>query len=364
MARANALLGHLFSNGIKSFCRKHNIRLSAIHLVGTHANIPNRIRRLGAYNADTHPYGWNKTVATETGATTVFEFRVLEHGDFRPRIPPIAFAYRTLLTHREKFRVCLNIDQLASLTFIPPSTGQSVSRTQFCDCGPGNLFIDYAMRYCTTSGTGEDHDGSVAAQGTINQELVDVVCTNRYLQTQPSLSIGTEMFGDHEAQHLINECLARNMSGADTVSTITRITAHNILKQYRRSLEELFPPHQQVDELFICGRGAKNSSIIDYLESELPESVITKPLHDIGIPGDANEAVCYAHLAFEAMLCQATRQPSHTQPKPLPLTGLEAHYVGGKVVSGTDWDTLLARILHFSKGGQIFAWTDVRVSQT
>ena len=352
MSRANGLLGHLFSSGIKTFCRKHDVRLSAIHLVGTHANIPNRTRRLGAHNADTHPYGWNKAIAAETGITTVFEFKVIERGDFRPRIPPTAFAYRTVLTHKERFRVCLNIDDLASLTFIPPSANQDASRTQFCDCGPGNLFIDYAVRYYTANGTGEDHSGYLAAQGTINQGLVDVICTDRYLQTKPYLSMATEMFGDHEAQHLIDECLARNMDAADAVATITRIIARNILNQYRRSLEERFPAHQQVDELFICGRGARNPNIIDYLESELPESVITRPLDDIGIPGDANKAVCYAHLAFETIRCRATRRPASAQTELSPSTMLGAHYVGGKVVCG---------ILRFSKGEQLYAASEVSV---
>jgi Tfp pilus assembly PilM family ATPase len=78
------------------------------------------------------------------------------------------------------------------------------------------------------------------------------------------------------------------MSEIDTLATVTRITAQNILKQYRRLLQLFSQPDQQVDELFIGGRSARNSNIIDYLESELPESVIMKPLSDIGIPGDAH----------------------------------------------------------------------------
>jgi hypothetical protein len=60
------------------------------------------------------------------------------------------------------------------------------------------------------------------------------------------------MFGDHEAQQLIDECLYSNMSEIDTLATVTRITAQNILKQYRRLLQLFFQPDQQVDELFIC----------------------------------------------------------------------------------------------------------------
>ncbi|KAI4943669.1 hypothetical protein J4E86_009632 [Alternaria arbusti] len=80
------------------------------------------------------------------------------------------------------------------------------------------------------------------------------------------------------------------LSEADTIATVTRITAENILKQYRRLLALRFPAGQDVDELFISGPSARNANIIDYLEAELPERVITKPFDDIGIPGDANEA--------------------------------------------------------------------------
>jgi 1,6-anhydro-N-acetylmuramate kinase len=360
----NALLGHLFSSSIKSFCRKHNIRLSSVDLVGTDAQTPNRTRRSGSYNADTHPHGWNKLVAAETGITTIFDFRVLERSAFRPHIPPIAFADRILLTHREKFRVCLNIEQLASLTFVPPSFEQNACSVLFRHCGPGNLFIDYAVRYCTSNDASEDRDGSLASVGTVNQELADRICDSHSFEAPPSLSIAAEMFGDHDAQHLINECLALNMCEADIVATITRIVAQNILNQYRKSLKELFTSNQQVDELFICGRGARNSNIIDYLEAKLPQSVITKPLHDIGIPGDANEAICYAHLAFEALLCQTTRRPECLQTDTPNSSSWNNKYVGGKVVGGVGWDDLLARILRFSKGKQLSASTDVRVINT
>ena len=145
------------------------------------------------------------------------------------------------------------------------------------------------------------------------------------------------MFGDHEAQQLIDECLYSNMSEIDTLATITRITAQNILKQYRRLLQLFFQPDQEVDELFIGGRSARNSNIIDYLKSELPESVITKPLSDIGIPGDAQEAVCYAHLGLEAVLNQVTQAADASLAPTSAYPNADA--VRSKVVPGDDGTT-------------------------
>lgn len=165
------------------------------------------------------------------------------------------------------------------------------------------------------------------------------------------------MFGDHDAQRLIDECLFQDLSEADTIATITRITAANILQSYQRLLAHYFPSGQNVDEIFVCGPSARNLNIIDYLESKLPESVITKPLDDIGLPGDTNQAVCYAHLALEAALGQATLP---TPPATAPSKQADDAFVRGKILRGTRWDDVAARILHFSGGKQLSVTKDVR----
>jgi 1,6-anhydro-N-acetylmuramate kinase len=217
------------------------------------------------------------------------------------------------------------------------------------------------MRYCTSNDHSEDYDGKTASQGKVDQRIVDRFLDARdYLRHPPSLNMATEMFGDHEAQQLIDECLYNSLSEEDTIATITRITAQNILKQYQRLLQFCYPADQKVDELFICGPGARNSCIVDYLETELPESVITKPLHDIGIPGDAHEAVCYAYLALEAVLEGAT----HSAP-PLPASNT-AHpttdIVHATVTPGTRWEELVSQVLEFSDGYRFRVATDVRIS--
>ncbi|CAN9094675.1 unnamed protein product [Alternaria alternata] len=263
VARANALLGYLFSNGIRSFCEKHDIPLASIDLVGTHAS---GLRRPGvpeSNDLNTHPLGWNANVSAETGISTVFDLTVVEAG----------------LPH----------------------------------------------------------------EGIVTQFLE----TYDYSRILPSLSVAREMFGDHEAQRLIDECVFLELSEADIVATVTRVTAENILRQYRRLLALSFPAGQNVDELFISGPSARNANIIDYLEAELPESVITKPLDDIGIPGDANEVVCYAHLALEAVLGQPVRysaelsrswsQPGHD-------------IVLGRVMRGENWENLTTWLQKFAGG--------------
>ncbi|KAJ4315719.1 hypothetical protein N0V94_005802 [Neodidymelliopsis sp. IMI 364377] len=329
---------------------------------GTHSEILKILHRhtneAGAREDQTH---WSSIVAAETDISTVFDFAVIESAFVRPHIRPIAYVERLFLQHSTKFRVCLNIEQISTLSFIPAYDDDGARATISRDCGPGSLLIDYAMRYCTSNNHSEDYDGKMASQGKVNQGIVDrFLDAHDYLRHPPAPNMVTEMFGDHEAQQLIDECLYNSLSEEDTLATITRITAQNILKQYQRLLQFCYPPDQKVDELFICGPGARNSCIIDYLEAELPESVITKPLHDIGIPGDAHEAVCYAYLALEAVLEEATH--SAAPPPASNSTHPIADIVKATVTPGRRWEELVSQVLEFSDGQRLRIATDVRIS--
>jgi len=346
--RLNALLGYLFSNGITTFCEKYCIPLASINLVGTHTSGLRRPDMPETNDLSTHPLGWNANINTEIGVNTVFDFAVIEAGSLRPQASPVAYIDQLFLRHSSKFRACLNIGELANCSFIPPRSKGDVRGTNCRDCGPGSVFIDYAMKYCTSNDQNNDNDGEYAAPGKPNQAIVTrFLQTHDYSRVLPSLSIARDMFGEHEAQRVVDECIFMKLSEADTIATVTRITAENILKQYRRLLALRFPAGQDVDELFISGPSARNANIIDYLEAELPERVITKPFDDIGIPGDANEAVCYAHLALESVLGQPTRSSTELS-RPWSQSGHDA--VLGRVVRGESWETLTAQLQKFGDG--------------
>jgi 1,6-anhydro-N-acetylmuramate kinase len=348
MTRINALLGYLFSNGITTFCEEYGIPLASIDLVGTHTSGLRRFGLVETNDLTTHPLGWNAKISADIGTNTVFDFAVIEAGFVRPHVSPVAYVDKLFLRHPSKFRVCLSIGELINCSFIPPWSDENARGTNCRDCGPGSVLIDYAMKYCTSNDRTNDNDGQYATPGKPHVGVVtQYLKMHDYSRILPSLSVAREMFGDHEAQRLIDECIFLKLSEVDTIATVTRITAENILRQYRRLLALLFPAGQDVNELFISGPSARNANIIDYLEAKLPETVITKPLDDIGIPGDANEAVCYAHLAMEAVLGQPIRSSAEPS-RPWSQPGHDI--VLGRVVRGENWETLTDRLQKFDDG--------------
>ena len=359
--RLNTQIVELFADGIKAFCSHHGILLSTIDCVGTHTPSLSRYHTATTVKTDNRSLGWNGIIQEKTGLTTIHDFTIMQGKVNRPLTTPVSYVDRVILRHPVKFRACLNIDDLSNISFISASAPSDSKATMSRNCGPGILFIDYATRYCTSNSQIDDRYGNFAANGTINHSIVDrFLNSHDYLALTPPLHMAREMFGDHEAQRLIDECLFANMCDADILATISRITAQNILQQYRRLLEAFFPGGQQVDELFICGPGSHNANIVDYLEVELPASVITKPLDDIGIPGDANGAVCYAHLAMEALVRQTTRvsgESAETQDE------VEEEVVAARIARGENWDALVERVRGYSGRKPLRVTKDVRIER-
>ncbi|KAI2483309.1 hypothetical protein Ptr902_05626 [Pyrenophora tritici-repentis] len=348
VAHVNTLLGCMFSNGIKTFCHNYGVQIDSIDMIGTHMSGLRRVAMPESDDLNMHTLGWNVDVTANTGVTTVFDFAVIETSYVKPHVSPVAFVNRIFLRHPFKFRACLPIGELVNCSFIPPWTDGSPWKTYWRDCGPGSLLVNYAVRYCTSNNCHEDNNGKLGMRGMVNQAVVkQFLAYNDYSTSLPSPRIAREMFGDHEAQRLIDTCLSLKLSRADIIATITRITAENMLRQYCRLLALGFSEHQTVEELFISGPSARNTNIIDYLEAELPESVITKPLDDIGIPGDANEAVCYAHLALEAVLGVPIRSSVALSWPPIQVG---EDVVLGRVVQGMGWGNLSSRLQNFGNG--------------
>ena len=151
---------------------------------------------------------WTAVVASETGTTTVTNLPVTRRfvNQKNPTAgPPIDSLF---LQHPKKFRVCAIINELLHITVILPAKDERRTPPLRSFCGPGTMFIDYAMRYATSNRVKNDYNGHYSSQGTVDQNIVHHFFeVNDYSTRVPSLSIATGMFGHHEVQGVIDECL-------------------------------------------------------------------------------------------------------------------------------------------------------------
>lgn len=233
----------MFGEAVKDFCAKHHVNVTDIDLIGSHGQTvwlltrpkEGEIRSAACLGEGTVIVSCERKCLTKqsgmTGITAVTDFRMAEQAVGRQGAPLVALIDGLLLRHPTKWRICQNIGGIANLCFIPPDTLGGIDQMVDWDCGPGNMFIDAAMRYYTDGKMEYDKDGEWGARGTVNQSIVDeFLDSNYYCNLLPPKTTGREDFGDNEAFAIIRACEASGMDKYDVLATITRITAQNIIK--------------------------------------------------------------------------------------------------------------------------------------
>ena len=150
MTQLNVQLGIMFADAVEEFCHKHQIEMQSIDLIGSHGQtiwlltLPKDGETRSAFCL-----GDATIISGRTGITTVTDFRQAEQAVGRQGAPLVALIDGLLLRHPTKMRVCQNIGGIANLCFIPPDNEGGVDAMIDWDCGPGNMFIDAAMRFFT-----------------------------------------------------------------------------------------------------------------------------------------------------------------------------------------------------------------------
>ncbi len=104
----------------------------------------------------------------------------------------------------------------------------------------------------------------------------------------------------------------------DLVATVTALTARSIADACRRFIF----PRGPVDQLIVTGGGAQNPTLMRMIAAELPNlEVLTAA--DVGVDGNALEAVAFAILGYQMLRGRQGNIPS--------VTGARAPAVLGKL---------------------------------
>ena len=114
-------------------------------------------------------------------------------------------------------RLVQNIGGIGNVTVLPSES--STECISAFDTGPGNMVMDAIVRQATDGRQDYDPNGSIAAQGKVDQRLVDQCLEDEYFKRLPPKSTGREVYGAAYAVRLMEMAAKRSLSLEDTLAS-------------------------------------------------------------------------------------------------------------------------------------------------
>jgi anhydro-N-acetylmuramic acid kinase len=323
----NPWIGNLHGEIVNNCLEKWGILHENVDLIASHGqtvfHAPKILHKLAKFPNATLQIGDGDHIAVKTGIVTFSDFRQKHCAAGGEGAPLAVYGDYLIFSKRGENRILLNMGGIANFTYL---AGNLDANEVFAtDTGTGNTLIDAYMK--KHFDLPYDEDAKIASQGKINQDLLKVLKNNEFFSKLsggvPSGGVplpkttGPELFNLAYLSNAQNQSNTNNLSHQDILATLCRFSAETIAEailqlpifKNQQSVSNIDSPLGQsscrtVDGSDICiygsGGGVHNPLIMSYLR-DLLANVAFKKTDELGISGDAKEAVLFAILANEAI---------------------------------------------------------------
>ncbi len=217
---------------------------------------------------------------TKINVIADFRTRDIALGGQGAPLVPIYHFY--LFAQQKKPTAILNIGGISNITYFSNENENDIEAFDICF---GNAPLDDLMK--KKFGRDFDTDGELAKNGTVNLLLADRILQNEIFHKKPPKSFDRDDF-----VQIISPI--NDIKSEDALATFSYIHA----KALSFNLELL---KKKPEEIFVCGGGRKNITLMQDLCKHIP-NILIKAVEEIGFNGDAIEAEAFAFLAIRNLL--------------------------------------------------------------
>lgn len=274
---AGTALSDIYAEAVTALLEKTGLDRRAVAAVGVHGQTVRHCPDIG-FTVQIHQPA---RLAEKLGIDVIADFRardVAAGGEGAPLVP----AFHARAFAGPAARAVVNIGGMANVSLLPPA-GQD-GPVLGSDTGPGNVLLDtWCARHL---GKPYDEGGRWAAAGRVNPALLDAWLSHPFFKRPFPKSTGRELFNASfidSAGAALAACSAQ-----DVARTLTALTARGIALAVKEA--------PQTRELFVCGGGAYNATLLDELARATGRPVYTTAA--LGIDPMQVEAAAFAWLAM------------------------------------------------------------------
>jgi anhydro-N-acetylmuramic acid kinase len=288
----NVDVGEAFAAATRDLTRRLECSKATVELIGSHGQTICHLPPSGKKRGSTLQIGDAGVIATRTGVAVASDFRQADVALGGQGAPLVPWTDYVLFRDRRRARVVQNIGGIANLTYL--AAGGELDDVSAFDTGPGNMVIDEIVRRVTGGRQALDRNGRRAARGQIDPALLGRWLRQPYFRRRPPKSCGREEFGARFVERTLRQTDLRKRPD-DVIATATALTARSIGRAYGQFLPTRIG-RPVIDQIVLCGGGARNTTLREMLADEIPEAEIVL-IDAFGIPDQAKEAVSFAMLA-------------------------------------------------------------------
>lgn len=307
----NAHIGRQHGRWVADCLRTWNVPAETVDLVASHGqtvyHAPQKQHQRPGYPNATLQIGDGDHIAAETGIITLSDFRQRHIAHGGEGAPLAVYGDYFVFSQAGENRILLNMGGIANFTYLPGSLDASVVFTT--DTGPGNTILDAYARQFT--GKPYDENGQLAAAGNVNDPLLMALLDHPFFAQPFPKTTGPEVFNTGYVRSAQQHSQTEGLSAEDLMATLTRFSAESIARAIHQALDNPAVTEQTIlDEnspvrVYMSGGGAHNPVLTRTIEALLPGCTLAET-DELGIAGDAKEAVLFAVLANEAVAGSGT----------------------------------------------------------
>ncbi|TSI19625.1 anhydro-N-acetylmuramic acid kinase [Brevibacterium aurantiacum] len=307
VSSVDARLGRFSAEALQQVCAEAGVDCD---LVVSHGQTVRHDITDGAVTS-TLQIGQPAWIAEATGSPVLSDVRARDVAAGGQGAPLVGILDGLLAGDVETPTAVLNLGGIANITVLAPESDPLAF-----DTGPANALIDILAGRISGGEDTFDRDGTLAARGRVDEELLTELLADPYYRLPAPKSTGKELF---HTDYLDGFLATRAHLGEhDAIATVTQLTARTVAEACRG---------HGITRVIASGGGTRNPTLMHRLRAELGDDVtLTSTDEEFGLPEGGKEALLMALLGWLTWNGLAGTEPS--------LTGAGRPSIAGRLSPG------------------------------